>query len=386
MTTEYEVRKFVAPEFIFGVGALELTAQYVHNLGGHKVLLVTDPGLIEAGWAGKVEQNLAAGNIAYTVFGDVTPNPKDHEVAAGVEVYRSEGCDLIVAVGGGSVMDCAKGIGIVHANEESIHTYEGVDEVPLPGPAMICIPTTAGTAADISQFAIINHTAKQYKMAIVSKLVVPDAALIDPRTTLTMSAQLTAETGMDALVHAFESYVSNASSPITDLNAVEAVRIIARTLPVAVHRLDDLRYRTDMMLASTLAGLAFSNASLGLVHAMAHSLGGLKDLPHGECNAILLRRVVDFNFDSAIEKYTHLAQLMGVDTEGRSPKQVKEALLNQIEVFTQTVGIAETLGTLGIRRQIIPALADYAIKDACVVTNPKPVEYEDVITVYEQAI
>ncbi len=385
MSADLEVRKFVAPEFIFGVGAIELVAQYVKNLGGTKVLLVTDPGLIEAGWAGKVQSILHENNIAFTIFSDVTPNPKDYEVDAGVEVYRQSRCDFIVAVGGGSVIDCAKGIGIVHANQQSIRSFEGVDEVPQPGPAIICIPTTAGTSADVSQFAIINNTQNKYKMAIVSKLIVPDVALIDPQTTLTMPAGLTAKTGMDALVHAFESYVSNASSAITDLHALEAVKIIACTLPQAVHDLQDIEHRTNMMLASLMAGLAFSNASLGLVHAMAHSLGGLKDLPHGECNAILLKHVVGFNFDHAVDKYTRMAKAMGVEIQGANGDQVKQALLDHIDVFTQTVGITETLGVLGIRQEIIPALAEYAIKDACVVTNPRSVEYEDVIRLYGQA-
>ena len=385
MSMDLEVRKFVAPEFIFGVGAIELVAQYVNNLGGTHVLLVTDPGLIEAGWAGKVQGFLQEHGIAFTVFSDVTVNPKDYEVDAGVAVYRRDKCDFIVAVGGGSVIDCAKGIAIVHANQESIRRFEGVDEVPLPGPAILCIPTTAGTSADVSQFAIINNTQNKYKMAIVSKLIVPDVSLIDPQTTLTMSADLTAKTGMDALVHAFESYVSNASSAITDLHALEAVKLIACTLPQAVHELQSLEHRTNMMLASLLAGLAFSNASLGLVHAMAHSLGGLKDLPHGECNAILLKHVVGFNFDQSAEKYTRLAQIMGVEIQGASGGEVKQALLDHIGVFTQTIGITETLGTLGIRHEIIPALAEYAIKDACVVTNPRAVEYEDVIKLYEQA-
>jgi alcohol dehydrogenase class IV len=212
-----ELRKFVAPEFVFGVGALPLVGRYARNFGGRKVLVVTDPGLIQTVWVDYVLDSLKAENVPWVVFQAVTPNPKAFEVAAGVQVYRDNGCDVIVAVGGGSPMDCAKGIGISYANGKEVLTFEGVDEVPMPGPPLICIPTTAGSSADVSQFAIINDTTRKVKVAIVSKTVVPDVALIDPETTTTMPPELTAGTGLDALVHAMEAYVSNASSRISDL-------------------------------------------------------------------------------------------------------------------------------------------------------------------------
>ncbi len=193
-------------------------------------------------------------------------------------------------------MDCAKGIGIVSTNRKNILDIEGIDNVPIPGPPLICIPTTSGTSADVSQFAIINDTVEKRKIAIISKTVVPDVALIDPLTTLTMPAYLTACTGIDALVHAVEAYVSTANSPLLDLHALEAVRLVCTNLPQVLAAPTDLELRGKMTLASLQAGLAFSNASLGAVHAMAHSLGGLLDLPHGECNALLLDHVVNFNY------------------------------------------------------------------------------------------
>src|SRR5690349_14591294 len=223
---ELDLRKFVVPEFVFGVGARYLAGRYARNFGARKVLVVSDPGVIRAGWTAQVLDSLRDEDIPYIIFSEVTPNPRGSEVMTGVQVYQREGCNLIVAVGGGSPMDCAKGIGIASANRKDVFEFEGVDQVPLPGPPLICIPTTAGSSADVSQFAIITHLERKVKIAIISKMVVPDVALIDPMTTITLDAELTASTGMDALVHGIEAFVSNANSPMTDLHALEAIRLV----------------------------------------------------------------------------------------------------------------------------------------------------------------
>ncbi len=293
---ELELRKFVAPEFVFGANARHLASRYAKNFGARRVLVVTDQGVLNVGWTAEVVQDLEAEGFRCEVFKDVTSNPRAEEVMAATQAYREGGCDAIVAVGGGSPMDCAKGVGIVSSTGGNILRFEGVDNVERPLPPLICIPTTAGSSADVSQFAIITDIDRNVKIAIVSKTIVPDVALIDPVTTTTMDANLTAHTGLDALVHAVEAFASNAHSPITDSHALEAIRLISDTLPEAAHNLTDLQFRGKMMLGSLFAGLAFSNASLGAVHAMAHSLGGLLDLPHGECNAILLEHVVKRNF------------------------------------------------------------------------------------------
>lgn len=380
------LRKFVAPEFIFGAGALEQVGHYARAFGADRALVVTDPGVVKAGWAKRVLNSLDDAGVPWELFQDVTPNPKDHEIDAGVRVYRETGCDVIVAVGGGSAMDCAKGIGIVSANDASILDFEGVDEVPMPGPPLICIPTTAGSSADVSQFAIISDTARRLKFAIISKTVVPDVALIDPATTTTMSAELTASTGMDAFVHAVEAYVSNASSPVTDVNALAAVPLIAGNLVSVVENPDDLQYRNQMMLGSLFAGLAFSNASLGLVHAMAHSLGGLKDAPHGMCNAQLLEIVVDFNYSSVPERYDRIALAMGFDLSGMNAEQRKGALLAGIAKLRQSVGIIGTLTDEGVTQDDIPQLAAHAVKDPCLATNPRAATQQEIERLYEQAL
>lgn len=364
-----ELRKFIAPEFILGPGALTSTGSYASQFGAKKVFLVTDNGVLDAGWAQKVESSIRDEGIDTVRFNDVSSNPRDHEVMAGAEIFVKTGCDLIVAVGGGSSIDCAKGIGIVSSNKRHILKFQGVNQITIPGPPLICVPTTAGSSADISQFAIIGDLEQQTKIAIISKSLVPDISLIDPVTTTTLSRELTAETGMDALTHAFEAYVSNASSPVTDINALKAVSLIHKNIIHAFHHPLDITYRSNMMLASLFAGLAFSNASLGLVHAMAHSLGGRFDLPHGQSNAMLLEAVVDFNFNHAQERYRKLAHTMGLGPF-QDMKETKQKLCETLADLRKKLEITSNLSKLNIPKQAFPLLADFAINDPCIVTNP----------------
>jgi alcohol dehydrogenase len=381
-----ELRKFVAPEFVFGVGARHLVGRYAKNFGARKVLVVTDPGIIEAGWADQVTASLKAEGLQYTVFSEVTSNPRAEEVMAGAKVYSSERCNIIVAVGGGSPMDCAKGIGIVSSNNRHILEFEGVDEVPIPGPPFICIPTTAGSSADVSQFAIINDTERMVKIAIISKTVVPDVALIDPATTITMDVHLTACTGMDALSHGMEAFVSNAHSPITDLHSLEAIRLVTTNLLPTLEDPENIDLRSKMMLGSLHAGLAFSNASLGAVHAMAHSLGGFLDLPHGECNALLLEHVVAFNFNAVAERYRLIGRSMGLDLPKSDPEKTISAILEKLNRLRKASGIDLRLGQIGMRRHYIPELARKAIDDPCMVTNPCRPTRRDIEAIYEAAL
>jgi alcohol dehydrogenase class IV len=374
-----ELRKFVAPEFVFGNGARLLVGRYAANLGASRVLVVTDSGVIAAGWVKQITDNLENEGISCAVFSEISPNPRDNEVMAGAAAYEREGCDAIVAIGGGSPMDCAKGIGIVSSNKRHILTFKGVDQVPVPSPPLICIPTTSGTSADVSQFAIIVDTQNKVKIAIVSKAVVPDVALIDPATTVSMNAYLTACTGLDALVHAMEAYVSNAHSPIADLHALEAVRLVAANLIGAIQHPDDLETRALVMLGSLYAGLAFSNASLGAVHAMAHSLGGLLDFAHGEANAILLSHVIEFNYEASSERYLQIGKAM------RLQKPDKGSFMAAITQLVKAAGIHRSLGAMGLQSGDIPELARKAMLDACVVTNPRRPTQQDIEAIYERA-
>jgi alcohol dehydrogenase class IV len=291
-----------------------------------------------------------------------------------------------VAIGGGSPIDCAKGIGIVSTNGRHILDYEGVDNIPVPAPPLICIPTTAGTGADVSQFAIINDTKRRVKIAIISKKIVPDIALIDPLPLTTLNPELTAHTGMDAITHSIEAYVSNASSPVTDVNAFESIRLMQAYLHRAVKSPKNIEYRYQTMLGSLLAGLAFSNASLGAVHAMAHSLGGFSDLPHGECNALLLQHVMAFNFPACPKRYEDIGIALGMDLAGLSLTDKKEKILSGIAALRETLGVTETLGDLGVTKQDIPSLAQNAMHDPCMATNPRRPTLKDIERIYEEAL
>ena len=383
---ETALRKCVAPEFIFGIGARRMAGQYARNLGARKLLVVTDPGVIQAGWLKDVTDSLTAENLSYIVFDDVIPNPRETNVASGAKIYRESKCDGIVSIGGGSPMDCAKGIGIVVSNMRNILEFEGVDKIRYPLPPLICIPTTAGTSADVSQFAIINDSTRHVKIAIISKSIVPDVSLIDPETTLSMDASLSIYTGLDALTHALEAYVSNANSGITDIYAIEAIDLLFRFLPHVAKNLEDMEARASVMMASLLAGLAFSNASLGVVHAMAHSLGGWSDLPHGLCNAILLDKAIKYNYAYATKRYATVASHMGISCGALTSKECASAFLEELLNFKESLGLTQRLGALGVKSNDIAHLSSMALKDVCIVTNPHMPHQQDVEEIFANAL
>jgi alcohol dehydrogenase len=381
-----QLRKFVTPEIIFGAGARKTVANYASTFGAKKILLVSDPGVQAAGWLLDVEQSLAEQGIDYVLFTQVSANPRTEEVMHGAEVYRAAGCNVIVAVGGGSPMDCAKAIGIVVAHDRHILTFEGVDTIRAPIPPLIMVPTTAGTSADVSQFVIISNQQDKVKFSIISKAVVPDVTLIDPETTSTMDPFLSACTGVDALVHAIEAFVSTGSGPMTDAHALEAIRLINGNLVDMIHNPQDIVLREKIMLGSLQAGLAFSNAILGAVHAMSHSLGGFLDLPHGLCNAILVEHVVAFNYAAAPDRFNIVAQTLGIDTRGLSSVLIQKRLVQHLIDLKKAVGFEQTLAMHGVSMSDLPTLSVHAMHDPCILTNPRESSLKDVEVVYAEAL
>lgn len=382
----HEVRKFVSPEIVFGSGCRHRVASFVSGFGAQKVLLVSDPGVEQAGWVGDVQRSLDEQGIRYHLFTTVSPNPRMEEVMLGAEEYRQQGCTAIVAVGGGSPMDCAKAIGIVAAHGRHILEFEGVDKVRISSPPLVLIPTTAGTSADVSQFVILSNQSERMKFSIVSKAVVPDVSLIDPETTLTMDPFLAACTGIDALVHAIEAFVSIGSGPLTDPHALEAIRLLNANLTPMIASPNNIELREQVMLGSMQAGLAFSNAILGAVHAMSHSLGGYLDLPHGLCNAALIEHVVAFNYDAAPDRFKVIAETLGIDCRGLVANQIRERLLNHLRVLKQEVGFNDTLAAHGVRLSDIPMLSRHALQDPCILTNPRKSNQRDMEVVYGEAL
>jgi alcohol dehydrogenase len=386
MAEGFELRKFLAPEFIFGIGARRLAGRYAKNLGGARILVVSDPGVVQSGWTRDVMESLEQEGLSMVLYTGVTPNPTVDDVMTGVDLYQQEHCNALVAVGGGSPIDCAKGIGIVCSNRRNILEFEGVDMVQAPMPPLVCVPTTGGTSADVSQFAIIRNTVERVKFAIISKSVVPDIALIDPLTLTTMDPYLTACTGLDAITHAIEAFVSTASSSMTDLHALEALRLLSRNLIRSIKNPQDLEARSQVMQGSLQAGLAFSNAILGATHAMAHSLGGALDIPHGECNAMLLDHVIDFNYDTAPERFLLIAEAMGLDLRGIEPHKKRRALIEQVRELKREAGIVRTLADVGVGRDDTGFLSKHALQDPCMATNPRRPSRRDIEVVYEESL
>ena len=381
-----QLRKFVAPELVFGAGSRLLAGKYAGKMGADRILLVSDAGVAAAGWTEELRQAIVEAGLLCHTYIKVSPNPRDFEIMGGAQAYREADCNGIVVIGGGSAIDCAKGIAIVAANGGNILDFEGVDTVQIPVPPLICVPTTAGTGADVSQFAIILSVAERNKIAIISKMIVPDVSLVDPEPTLTMEPFLTACTGVDALTHAVEAICSNASSPLTDVHAEYAIRLVYHNLPRVIANPSDMEARSNMTLGCMAAGLAFSNASLGAVHAMAHSLGGYLDLPHGECNAILLSHVLDYNFSAARQQCERIAACIDLDLRGLNEADAHRRLIDEVNRFRSDAGIGLRLGDLGVRTADLPELAEHALADPCLVTNPREAGRGDLEAIYGEAI
>jgi alcohol dehydrogenase len=381
-----ELRKFFAPEFIFGEHSLSLVGNYIKKFGINRVLVVSDSGVISAGWTESVINSIDNSSIDYVLFSEISPNPRDTEVSAGATLYMNKFCDGIIAIGGGSVMDAAKGIGIEAVNQRNILEFEGVNKVILPMPPLICMPTTGGTASEVSQFSIINNVNEKYKIAIISKAVVPDLAIIDPVTLTSMDSYLTACTGVDAVVHAVEAYCSTGGSRITDNYAIDALNLLGANLLKSIEQPNNLEYRSNVMLASLEAGLAFSNAGLGIVHSMAHSLGGYLDLPHGECNAMLLNTSIDFNYNSDMQsRYSNIAIALGM-SNNNGHIYSKSDIMKFIFDFKLSVGINNQLSNKGVKIDDIETLSEKALYDPCLATNPRIPNLADIQSLYKEAM
>ena len=372
---------FMPVQNIIGPGALDEALQIVGKMGFHKALIVTDPGLSKIGVANTVSDKLAAQGIPATVFDGAQPNPTVSNVNAGLEALKTAQADLVVSLGGGSSHDCAKGIALVAANGGKIEDYEGVDKSAKPQLPLLAVNTTAGTASEMTRFTIITDETRHVKMAIVDKHVTPFLSVNDSGMMEGMPAALTAATGMDALTHAVESYVSTAATPLTDACAVKAIELIARYLPTAVSEPKNQEAREKMAYAQFLAGMAFNNASLGYVHAMAHQLGGFYDLPHGVCNALLLPHVEAFNMGAASGKLNEVGAIL----QANNPQLAGLDPVAAIKKLADIVGIPKSLEELGVKREDFDVLAENALKDVCGLTNPVQASHAEIVGIFAAA-
>lgn len=372
-----KISKFMTPEIILGSGSISQVGEAALRLGAMNAFVVSDSGVEKAGWVDEVASSLQQCGLSYTSWTKVSSNPKDYEVEEGSQKYLQSECDAIIAVGGGSPIDCAKAIAILVSNGGSIHQYEGVHKVARPLPPMVVVPTTAGSGSEVSQFSIIVDTCRRLKMTIISRSLIPDIAIIDPTALSTKDAKLTANTGIDALTHAIEAYVSIAATPLTDVHALNAIKLISSNLRESVSSKTNLAAKEAMATASLQAGMAFSNAILGLVHAMSHQLGGLYDVPHGEANAVLLPYVMEYNLVSNPSRFADIARALGESLDGLSIRQQAEKAIGAVSTLCSDIGIASSLKDLGAEEDWLPLLAHHTLADVCIVTNPRDVSEED---------
>ena len=388
-----QVTSFFIPNVtLVGEGCSREIPARLKNINGSKPLIVTDQGIVKAGILKQITDILDAAKMQYAIYDQTVPNPTDHNVDAAFEMYKKEKCDSLITLGGGSSHDCGKGVGFLAGNGGKIHDYVGVDKSTKPFPPYVAVNTTAGTASEMTRFCIITDTSRKVKMAIVDWRCTPGVAIDDPLLMMGMPPALTAATGMDALTHAVEAYVSTAATPMTDACAEKAMEFINRYLRRAVANGQDKEAREGMCYAQYLAGMAFNNASLGHVHAMAHQLGGFYDLPHGECNAILLPHVCEYNRMATRRRFGRIARLLGEITDGLSADEASKKAISAINTLSSDVGIPEGLKALGkkygkdVKEADIPTMTANAQKDACGLTNPRTMTDAAVAAIYKAAM
>jgi alcohol dehydrogenase class IV len=370
--------KFHAPEIVFGPGSLAEAGFAAERLGARRPFVVTDPGLLATGWVDELLDHLREAGLVPTLWHGVTPNPKDHEILAGFQKYAESGCDVIIAIGGGSCIDAGKGVAVLSGNGGSILDYAGVDQFANPIPPLLMIPSTAGTGADVSQFCVVTDTVQSIKVTLIGRALVPDISITDPRLLVTMPTWLAAATGLDALTHGIEAFVSLGHNPLTDGHALSAVRLVSGNLCQSLSRPGAPEIRERMAQASLEAGLAFTNAILGATHAMSHQVGGLLDAPHGVVNGVLLPHVIRYNAAAVPDRFIPLALAAGLKVAGMPGREAAEMLADHVRSLADEVGVPRGLRHLGVSEENIGHLAKSTLGDACLSTNPRSADRRDV--------
>ncbi|EGT4356728.1 lactaldehyde reductase [Cronobacter sakazakii] len=371
---------------LHGAGAIEDMVKLVANKSWGKALIVTDGQLVKLGLLDSLFAALDTHQLSYELFDDVFPNPTEALVQRGFAIWCNAQCDYLIAFGGGSPIDTAKAIKILTANPGASIDYAGVGHVKNPGAPLVAINTTAGTAAEMTSNAVITNEARRVKEVIIDPNLIPDIAVDDASVMLDIPPAITAATGMDALTHAVEAFVSVGAHPLTDANALEAIRLINEWLPKAVEDGHNLEAREQMACGQYLAGMAFNSAGLGLVHALAHQPGATHNLPHGVCNAILLPVIENFNRPRAVKRFARVAQAMGVDTRDMSDEQASHEAINAIRALSARVGIPSGFSQLGVTKADIEGWLDNALADPCAPCNPRVASRDEVRELYLEAL
>jgi len=376
---------FVLPtKVVYGPGCLPQLMDELKSHGGTRPLVVTDKGVVNAGILTKITGLLDSAGVEYLVFDGVEANPKDVNVEAGAQAARDFGADCLIAVGGGSPIDCAKSIGVLLAhNADKIKKYEGKTAATEPLPLMITVPTTSGTGSELTFSSVITDTKNKYKMTIKSPFTAAKVAICDPELTLSVPASVTAATGMDALTHAIEAYTATCSEPISDAVALYAIELIYGSLLQAVEHGDDLNARSSMLMGSMLAGIAFSHSDVASVHCVAESLGGIYDLPHGTCNAIFLPHVMEYSMPCCQEKYARVAKAMGFSFE--SDEEGAKLAVSAVQKLAKDVKLPLFSDLSGVSPADFDLLADMSVKNISTESNPRPMNKQDYLNVLQMA-
>ncbi|MBR4040890.1 MAG: lactaldehyde reductase [Bacteroidaceae bacterium] len=383
------VNRFILNEVsYFGPGARKELPGVIARLGFKKAMIVTDKGLIQYGVAKMVSDVLDEAAIPYEIYSEVKPNPTVTNVQMGVEAFKQSGADCLVAIGGGSAMDTAKGIGIIINNPEfaDVVSLEGVAPTKRKSVPIIALPTTAGTAAETTINYVIIDEEKQKKMVCVDPNDIPCCSIVDAELMYSLPKGTTAATGLDALTHAIEGYITKGAWEMSDMFEIEAIRMINKYLRTAVFEPTNPVGRNGMAVAQYIAGMPFSNVGLGVVHGMAHPMGSLFDIPHGVANAMLLPTIMEFNAPVCLDKYVEIAKAMGAYREGMSKEEAADAACKAVRDLAIEVGIPQHLTEIGIKEEDIPALAEQAITDVCTPGNPREVTKEDIIALYKKVL
>ena len=375
---------YMPPVTLMGPNAIKSLGAELASKELKKALVVTDSVLVEIGLVNNLTNELTAHGIEFAIYSGVQPNPTEKNIEDGLALLKQENADFVVSFGGGSSHDAAKGIALVAANGGHIRDYsKGVHLSKKPQLPLVTVNTTAGTASEMTVFAIITNEKDETKYPVVDKHFTPIIAVNDSELMVAMPKFLTAATGMDALTHAVEAYVSTAATPITDASAIKAIELISQNLEKVVENGENREARDAMQYGEYLAGMAFSNASLGYVHSMAHQLGGVYNLAHGLCNAILLPEVSRFNAKASPERFVDIAKAMGIDVSSMTQEQAIDAVIEAIETLSRNVGTAQRLADLGVQQDKLAFMAQNALNDACSLTNPRQASLEEIIAIFE---
>ena len=383
------INRFILNEVsYFGPGAREVLPKEIARLGFKKAFVATDKDLIKFGVADKVLQVLANAGIPYEVFSDIKPNPTTANVKAGVAAFAASGADFIIALGGGSSMDTAKAVGIITNNPEfsDVVSLEGVADTKKKSVPIIALPTTAGTAAEVTINYVITDEANEKKMVCVDPNDIPVMAIVDAELMYTLPKSLTAATGMDALTHAIEGLITKGAWEMSDMFELKAIEMIARYLETAVNEPQNAEARNGMAVAQYIAGMAFSNVGLGVVHGMAHPMGAIFDIPHGVANALLLPTIMEFNMPAAVDKYVQIAKAMDVYSAGMSKEEAAQAAVDAVRDLAIRVGIPQHLTELGIKEEDLDRLATAAAADVCTPGNPRDVNKDIILDLYKKVL